>query len=245
MLVFLTEKLISQIKKHQYLTEDAITEYVDELIKMMDLHDYYAGIDFVDNYKRNAVTIYSFETKIITFSFNEVKIIVNEIIKNNNLNVNNIDFFNIYCILNLLHEVIHIVQYYLIGETDWAIAELFYQELMLVSKMKDNEIYDNYHDLFAFERDAILTSLETIESILDEYFDFKEIREFIHTMLIYHLEYGYFCYEDAHSPMELIFQDLFKIDAPTLENLDDYNMIKLGCSINEENYQECIKLIKH
>lgn len=231
---------LKDIDDHIY-TKEEIEDMVDKIIKDAQLDDYYNGIRFTTD-NNDDMGSYNFLSKIIKIYYEHVIWIAEDDFDELGLTKNRNAFINLSILETLFHEITHVIQNFIITESDWPLAPLLRLDVLYFNEhIVSDEDYTRYHDYFLYERDANATALEHLLYIIRRYVKDDEIFECFKERLHSFMVEGYSKDGDiVTSPIEFIFKNLYKLDVPCVQNMDLYDRMKLGFIVSKEEYDRYI-----
>lgn len=218
-------------------TKVEIINYIRKVVSYLEITDYLTEIIFT-NVKYQDLASYNFKSKELKLSLiaimNEAKMEVNY---DNRLNYTLL--VNLTILLTLIHEINHILQNYLINESDLPLFRVFKEELELFVDESESMMryYQTNYSSFIFEREANINSCENVLRILNnDCFD-QIIFEYFYDLLKKELLSGYAVHDTiVYSPIERIYKDVIKKEHPTIDGVDLYDRIKLGFNITRDEF---------
>lgn len=158
---------------------------------------------------------------------------------------NELDVYNYYYLLFIIHETEHIKQSLCSRSNmypDKEINELYQKLINECDKMNiiRTLIYDKFGESFCFERSANIGACETLFDVLD-ISECKKLNEFYY---LYYLEKGYKIKRDKIiTPVDSTFKLLGVKNRISGDNLSFKNSIKHGLSVDVNSYSELRKLL--
>lgn len=234
------DEYLNKLNGHIFSREE-IEDIAYLLIDFIEIDDYVSdiifdvpGIDF---------GTYNFYTKEIKFSYDNLVQIGDIDYKSSSLTDNRNAFINMTMLQTLFHEILHAMQNYIAFNTDWPLAPLLKLDIVYFDDHTiSDEDYDRYHDLFLIEREANITALENILSIIKKHLKDEELYEYFKNRLDgFMIDCYYKDGDTVTSPIEFVYGDLYGLEAPCVHNMDLYDRIKLGFKISVSEYDQFIK----
>lgn len=154
---------------------------------------------------------------------------------------------NLIMILSIIHEIVHVYQNACFHEKDFPIYHIYKREFYLTETL-DDKTYDSYYKCFIFEREAETIALENLLIIIRRFVPEAEIFYYFIESLKQTIIRGYeFRSKIFYSPIKVIYQDLFKEEAPEIIMPDVYDALKIGTDVSvrqynlfKKNYQKII-----
>lgn len=231
----LNEFIINNLNK-DILTFDQLKKYIIEIIKELELENYLNDV------------IESDEVDFASYNIqdNTIKINYNDIIKYAKVDHRFLDssinfylFVNSELLINIFHEIVHIIQTCLYTEYSNEIYQIYKQNFELITAMTDKEYVKTY-DCLTVERDANITAFENLLSILESYYSNEtELIKYYYTCMKKQLLTGYI-YSKGRliSPIENIYKNYMKQEAPIIDNISTYNKLKIGADISKSTYYD-------
>jgi hypothetical protein len=242
-LAFLPDKLLNKIN-NEYFNKDDITYYIYELVKYLELNEFYNGVIY-DDTKCNTFATYNSKTKYIRL-FYDVALKEGQY-EALYIKCDDILFTNIFIIETILHEVIHMYQAHCYKYEKLPFVDLLYRQYKYTSKC-DSSIYELYYDYFTFEREAESIAIENVLVLLRKLVPDYKLFSYYVDLLKKEIVTGYNIRNNILvSPLESIYQSLFHEDVPTIGIDDNYVKLKLGLPVSKRtlynfksNYQDII-----
>lgn len=226
-------KLLAKIKTEVF-SKDDIKLYIKSLIDVLELHNYYNGVIF-NNKKVENLASYNFETK--NFRIFYKMMIKTGIFLNKKYNYPLVLITNLTIIHAILHEIVHAYQNACIHECDFPIYHIYTRELDLTETL-DNKKYNSYYKYLIYEREAETIALENLLMIIRTFVPDAEIFYFYMELLKKTIISGYeFRDKVFYSPLNVIYQDLFKEDTPEIYVPDVYDALKIGTNVSIRQYR--------
>lgn len=137
----------------------------------------------------------------------------------------------------IIHEIVHIYQNACFHEESFPIYEIYKQEFHLTETI-DDETYNAYYKDFIFEREAETIALENILVIIRRFVPNANIFYYFIELLKETIIRGYEYRDNVfYSPIKVIYQDLFKEEAPEIIIPDVYDSLKIGTDISIRQYK--------
>lgn len=223
----LDKKILSQLGNH-ILTEKEIFEYISDLIDYMEVNEYLNAVYFNNAPIKNSYGVYNFVKKAIYLNINNIIKFSFKNIKTLRIKENSTLYINLNILLNVFHEFNHACQNDLMHSLNNPVTDEFYKELLLLNDRDD--VYDEYHDLFTFERNSISVSYDNILQLFLKYYSDQYMYLCFSEIYKQFLMFGY----DKTSPIEILYKDFFHEEYKDILLLDDFNRIKLGYPISSE-----------
>lgn len=226
--------LLRKIEDHVF-TEDEIKKYIYDLINYLELNDYFRGVLF-NSVKLNGLASYSFKTKKIKIS---LELIEKEAVleyENANFSKKLIAFINLELLQAIYHEITHVIHNYMAFDANLSIGYLFYVDIVTLnnSDISDEE-YDRIHDLMVIERDANITSIENILLIIKKYLKSDKLYAYYEEKLKTFMLDGYSNDETVISPIEFLYDEIYHLELPNVDNIDLYERMKLGLPLKKKD----------
>lgn len=229
--VFMLNKIRTSI-----FTLDDIDLYINGLVSSIGCQDFYNGI-ITDNARNGNLATYNYHTY-------KIRIFYEMMLTEGRLEakyLNREDYIlvtNIIIIQSIIHEVVHMFQNYCYHQQDYPILPIFFRQLQF-SEECDEKTYNAYYSYFTFERDADTIALENVLVILR--YLIKDAGLFIYYLEILKAQIirGYQIKNNTFtSPIETIYQDLFKSECPKIELDNSYDSLKLGLRVSKRQYNK-------
>lgn len=227
--VFMLDKIRTSI-----FTIDDIELYINGLVSSIECQDFYHGI-ILDKIRNGTLASYNYNTYKIRIFYEMMKTQGRLDAKY----LNRDDYIlvtNVLILHSIIHEVVHVFQNYCYHNNDYPFLEIMFRQLQF-SEDCDDDIYNYYYSYFTFERDADTIALENILIILR--YLIKDAGLFIHYLDILKLRIirGYQIRNEVFSsPLETIYNDLYKEECPEVHIEDPYTSLKLGLKISKRQY---------
>lgn len=262
--------LLDKIREEVFSYEDIVT-FGSDLVTTLGIDGYLKEIKFLPSQWEEDLVIYSLKNRsftkdekykndpfvienpvniLSTYSFFDrtIKIDIDNIISEaieyfDNDESEQILFINM-CILEcMIHEVVHTYQNFAIHETDYSLYQLMTLELSRFEIMDDKE-YNKFYNTFIFEREAIITTYETLMIIAKHFLHNDALFEYYKDNLTKVLLGGYKVKKTrkVDSPLEIKYKYLFKKKTPEVMSLDVYEALKYGFPVS---YQEFVDFKKN
>lgn len=258
--------LLDKIRDDIFSYEDIIT-FVSDLVTTLGIDEYLKEIKFLPSQDEEDLVIYSLASKTLykdekykndsyvitnppsilsTYSFFErtIKIDLDNIKEEaieyfDNDNSELTLFINMSIIECMIHEVVHVYQNFAIHETNYSLYQLMALELSRFEVMNDKE-YAKFYNTFIFEREAIITTYETLMIISKDFLHNNALFEYYKDCLTKVLLGGYKVKKSRKvtSPLEIKYKNLFKKKTPEVTSLDVYETLKYGFPISYNEYTD-------
>ena len=237
------KKYIKDIDKHIY-TKEEIRDMAYELVSFAELDDYFEDLIFSSD-DNNNLGSYNYSTKIIKFKYDDIL----EIAKNdfeNGIGNDEIVFTNLCLLEALFHEMMHVIQNHVAFATDWPLSVLVKIDILLFADHTiSDEEYDEFHDFFMIEREAMISALENILLIIRYYVKNSETYELFKGRLEAFIRQGYAKIDGkVISPMEYVYQNIYDLEPPVISNMALYDRMKLGFPISVKEYNKYLASTK-
>lgn len=226
--------ILSNIEKH-VLTDKEIKSYIYALVDYLDVGDYFKGVIIKSLVGRSLAT-YSFETLKIKMDTDFIKMVATKEYEQANLRKIIIAFTNLEILQAIYHEVTHVVHNYIAFGTNIPIGYLYRVDICALNELEiSDEDYEKIHDLMTIEREANITSLENILLIIKKYIGNDNLFEYHLRKLQTFMLDGYEIKKEIISPMEVLYQNIYQLNIPSVANIDLYDQIKLGLPIEKKD----------
>lgn len=224
-IAYIDNKLFDKMNS-KILTDKEILTYSLHMLEYLELYDYLKEIKIIDE-KCDSFGSYNFRDKIM--KINTYMNILDTKMENNvqPIKLNEPLMINMSLLNSVIHEFIHVMQNYIISETDWSMAPMLKNQIDWVYNNDNPDQYNGYYTHFTFEREALIDSIENILFILENYFNDPGVFNYYLNSLKYYLTIGYT--EHGSYPVYALYNNLFQVDCiPTISGIDDYNTMKYG-----------------
>ncbi len=225
--------MLNKIRTSVFTKED-IETYIEELVNFIGCREYYKGIK-IDDIRDGTLITYNYHTY-------KMRVFYKMMLTQGRLDakyINRDDYIlvtNILIIHTIIHEVIHIFQNYCYHNKNYQFLEVLFRQLKYADNC-DNKTYNNYYSCFTFERDADSIAYENTLVILR--YLVKDAGLFLYYLELFKqtIIAGYQLRQNIlYSPIELIYQDLFKEEPPEIEIVEPYQSLKLGLKVSKRQY---------
>lgn len=256
--------LLDKINTDIFSYEDMAT-FINDLVTTLDIDNYLKEIRFLPSTSEKDLIIYSVMDKtfvkdekykndpyvidipdniLSTYSFYNKAIkmdidnIINEAREYFDNDESELILFTNMCIIEcMIHECVHVYQSFAIHETNYSLYQLMALELSRFEKMDDKQ-YAKFYNTFIFEREAIITTYETLMIIAKKFLLNDALFEYYKDSLTKVLFDGYKVKKARKitSPLEIKYKSLFKMKMPEVATLDTYETLKFGFPIGYREY---------
>lgn len=218
--------LLDRITYDIFNRED-IEIYLIEITNKLKLERYLDETRFVDNIQELAK--YNFNSRVLDINLNAILKKASKLYEDLNDNgENRTIFINLYIIATIAKQIVHIKQNFNIRKCKTQLDEHMKAEILYYSLLEE-DIDTTCREYFAFEREAIVTALETVLYMIKNHIDNENIYRFFRDWLIDTLLYGYKVdKKEMTTPSDYINNNITKVRASFTPKYDIYGMLKYG-----------------
>lgn len=231
--------IMSNIENHVF-TDKEIKSYIYALINYLELNDFFRGV-IINSPHIKGLATYSFKTLKIKIAKDYIEEVAVQEYEHSSLKKKIITFINLELLQAIYHEVAHVIHNYIAFNTDYPIRNLYYVDICALNNLDlSDEEYDKIHDLMIIEREANITSLENILIVIKRYLNSDTLFDYYLKKLQTFMLDGYIIDKEVISPMDVLYNEVYHLELPNVDNIDLYNRIKLGLPLKKKDLRTYI-----